>query len=418
MKKKLAIIGSGISAMTCAHYLRNDYEISIFDKNDYLGGHTHTHQFEDNGRKFTIDTGFIVFNLHTYGSLLKLFSELGVEKQKSSMSFAVYNQKTGLQYSGSSLLHLFSQPKNLLSPKYWKFLFEINKFFKMALEERESIRGSEETISQYCERKKLSHYFLDNYLAPMSSAVWSTPHHSAYDLPISLIIPFFYNHGLLGVNRQFQWYTVKGGSNEYTKKIVDQGNFNIYLKEAALKVKETINGVQLITEKGSYDFDYVILASHSDESLKLATELSSEKRQLLEKFSYSSNRAVLHTDISVMPTIRNAWASWNHIINRENGQSSTVYWMNELQHPNTKTNYFVSINPFQEIDKKKIVKELIYDHPLFTVENFALQKILPELNKDTRIFFAGAYFGYGFHEDGIKAGLQVVDILKNNKLSK
>jgi predicted NAD/FAD-binding protein len=415
MKKKLAIIGSGISAMSCAYYLRDDYEISIFDKNDYLGGHTHTHQFEDGGHKFTIDTGFIVFNLHTYGSLIKLFSELSVEKQKSSMSFAVYNQKTGLQYSGSSLFHLFSQPKNLLSIKYWKFLFEINKFFKMALEERESIKGSGETISEYCKRKNLSTYFLDNYLAPMSSAVWSTPHHSAYDLPISLIIPFFYNHGLLGVSRQFQWYTVKGGSNDYTKKIVEKGNFTIYLKEAALEVKEIKDGVQLITEKGSYNFDYVILASHSDESLKIATGLSLEKRQLLEKFSYSSNRAILHTDVTVMPTVRSAWASWNHVINKEDGQSSTVYWMNELQKPNTKKDYFVSINPFQEINKNKIVKELVYYHPLFTVENFELQKRLTELNQETKIFFAGAYFGYGFHEDGIRAGLQVVKILKNNK---
>ncbi len=415
MKKKVAIVGSGISAMTCAHYLRDEYEVSIFEKNDYLGGHTHTHEFTEAGHKFTIDTGFIVFNLHTYSNLLKLFSELGVEKQKSSMSFAVYNQKTGLQYSGSNLINLFSQKKNLLSLKYWKFLLEINKFFKMALEDREVIKGSEETISQYCQRKNLSNYFLDNYLAPMSSAVWSTPHQSAYDLPISLIIPFFYNHGLLGVNRQFQWYTVKGGSNDYVKKIVDKGNLSINLNEAALEAVESEQGVRLTTEKGNYEFDYVILASHSDESLKIATELSSEKRQLLEKFSYSRNRAVLHTDTALMPTIRSAWASWNHVINKENGQSSTVYWMNELQKPNTNTNYFVSINPFQEIDKSKIVKDLIYYHPLFTVENFALQTRLQELNKNTKIFFAGAYFSYGFHEDGIKAGLKVVEILKNNK---
>jgi predicted NAD/FAD-binding protein len=415
MKKKLAIIGSGISAMACAYYLRDDYEISIFDKNDYLGGHTHTHELEDDGRKFTIDTGFIVFNLHTYSNLLKLFSELGVEKQKSSMSFSVYNQKTGLQYSGSSLLHLFSQKKNLLSLTYLKFLIEINKFFKAALEDRESIKGSEETIRQYCARKHLSNYFLDNYLAPMSSAVWSTPHQSAYDLPISLIIPFFYNHGLLGVNRQFQWYTVKGGSNDYIKKIIKKGNFSIHLNEAASEVKESDRGVQLITKKGIYDFDYVVLACHSDESLKIAAGLALEKRQLLEKFSYSSNRAVLHTDISVMPTIRKAWASWNHVINKEDGRSSTVYWMNELQKPDTKTNYFVSINPFQQIDKNKIIKELAYDHPLFTVENFAIQQRLQELNKDTKIFFAGAYFGHGFHEDGIKSGLQVAEILKTNK---
>ena len=220
MKKKLAIVGTGISAMTCAHYLKQDFNISIFEKNDYPGGHTHTHEIEDNGNKFTIDTGFIVFNVETYKNMLKMFDELGVEKRKSNMSFSVYNQNTNLQYAGTNYGTIFAQPKNLFSIQYWKFLLDIKKFFKVALLEHESIKGSDETIAEYCLRHGLSKFFIKNYLAPMSAAVWSTPQKDVHDFPIALLLPFFFNHGLLQANGQYQWYTVKGGSNVYTKKIL------------------------------------------------------------------------------------------------------------------------------------------------------------------------------------------------------
>ncbi len=415
MKKKLAIVGSGISAMTCAYYLRDDYQISIFDKNDYLGGHTHTHVLNDGKNDFTIDTGFIVFNEETYKNMLRLFSELGVEKQKGEMSFSVYNKLTNLQYSGASFSHLFSQKKNLFSPRYWKFLLEINTFFKEAIKDHEAIEGSEETIKEYCQRKGLSDFFIDNYLGPMSSAVWSTPQKDIYNFPISLLLPFFYNHGLLGLNRQFQWYTVRGGSNDYIKKIIKSHNYDIHLGEEVLDAREEQNEIVLKTIKDEYRFDFVILASHSNESLKIAKNISEEKKNILYKFDYFPNKAVLHTDESVMPPIKKTWAAWNHIVTKDNHNqalSSTVYWMNKLQKPKTDINYFVSINPFETIDKSKIIKEINYEHPNFTVENFSLQKSLKKLNENSRIFFAGAYFGYGFHEDGLKSGLDVVSKLK------
>jgi len=414
MKKNIAIVGSGISAMTCAHYLKNDYNISIFDKNDYLGGHTHTHKIIEGDKKLNIDTGFIVFNEQTYKNMLKLFSELKVEKQKSEMSFSVYNKNTGLQYSGSSLFHLFSQKKNFFSFKHWSFLMEINKFFNYAIKDYKEVEESRETIRDYCRRRGLSNYFVDNYLAPMSSAVWSTPQTDVYSFPIALLLPFFYNHGLLGLNRQYQWYTVAGGSNTYTKEIIKNGNFDIHLNEPALEAFEKDDKVSLTTNKKEYIFDMVVLASHSDESLQIAKGLSEEKKDILKTFTYNSNIAVLHTDEDVMPTIKKTWSSWNHIIESDM-RTSTVYWMNRLENLDSQKNYFVSINPVSAIKEDKIIKKLEYMHPNFSVENFSLQGKLQELNKNTKVFFAGAYFGYGFHEDGVRAGLEVVEKIKNNK---
>ncbi|MEI7498140.1 MAG: FAD-dependent oxidoreductase [Candidatus Falkowbacteria bacterium] len=415
MKKKLAIVGSGISAVTCAYYLREDFEISIFEKNDYLGGHTHTHTITEGDQKFKIDSGFMVFNRETYKNMVSLFEELGVATQKTDMSFSVFNKQNGLQYSGDSFLTLFAQKKNIASFQYWRFLFEAKKFFAVALKDYQHIAGSSETIRDYCRRNNLSDYFIDNYLAPMSSALWSVPHVSVYDFPISLLLPFFYNHGLLGASGQYQWYTVTGGSDTYTKKIIARANFDIHLNEKVNLVIDTNNRVELKTEQGAYTFDYVVLACHANESIDIYKNINSKKRELLELFGYNRNWAVLHTDESIMPTIKRAWASWNQIIDRSGEKGTTTYWMNNLQKPKAKLNYFVSINPFDNIDKDLTITEMDYEHPNFTVENFKLQKKLPELNHDARVLFAGAYFGYGFHEDGVKSGLGAVSVLKNLK---
>jgi predicted NAD/FAD-binding protein len=409
MRKKLAIVGSGISAMTVAHYLRDDFDISIFDKNNYLGGHTHTHSLEEEGKKFTIDTGFIVFNNATYPNLIKMFDELGVKKRDSNMSFAVSNLNTGLEYAGTSFDTLFAQRKNIWSLNYWKFLRDIKKFFKFALEDFEKIKGSEENLKEYCERRGLSEFFLYNYLAPMSAAVWSVPQKEASSFPIALLLPFFYNHGLLSMNGQHQWYTVLGGSNTYTKKIVENANFDIYFEEAVVSGREQSDKVELVTEKSSYKYDFVVLASHSNESRQIAKDISKEKSDILKYFEYNENLAVLHSDESAMPKAKKVWSAWNQIIG---ASASTVYWVNKLQNIPINKNYFISINPFREIDEDKIIKKIKYFHPHFTTKNFALQDKLSLLNQNTRIFFAGAYFGYGFHEDGVKAGLEVVKKLK------
>lgn len=411
MKKKLAIVGSGISALSCAHYLRDDYDISIFDKNDYLGGHTHTHNLEEAGREFTIDTGFIVFNKETYPNMLKLFAELGVKKQKTDMSFSVYNKKSNLQFAGTNIATVFAQKKNIFSLRYIKFIREILHFFKIANRDYIEVIGSQKTIEDYCKENNLSSFFIENYLAPMSSAVWSTPQKDVRAFPIALLLPFFHNHGLLSASGQFQWYTVAGGSNAYIKKIIKNGNFDIHLSEAVLEVEEIEGAVKLKTIKAEYDFDFVILASHADDSLRIAKHISEHKKNILSKYTYNKNLAVLHSDENVMPTVKETWSAWNQVI-ASGGESATVYWMNKLQKPKTSTNFFVSINPVEEIAETKILKQIIYYHPNFTTENFALQSRLQDLNKNTKIFFAGSYFGYGFHEDGLKSGLEVVKILK------
>lgn len=418
MKKKLAIVGSGISAMGAAHHLKDDFDITIFEKNDYLGGHTHTHRLQEGGHEYTMDTGFIVFNLKTYPNLLRLFAELGVKKQKCEMTFSVWNQDTGYQYASTGLSGLFAQRKHLFSPRHWRFLLEIPKFYRLALADREKAGNSRETIAEYCRRQGLSEDLLNNYLAPLSAAVWSTGQAKtdAYDFPIDIIIPFFYNHGMLKLWPPVQWYSVVGGSDTYTRKIVANGDFDVRLNERVESVRESTDGVAVQTAQGEHYFDYVILASHADESLKIHQGMPTGQRELLAQFGYTPNQAVLHTDESVMPSNRRAWAAWNQSIKTgpdDRKVTSTVYWMNPLQHTDSQKNHFVSINSFMPIDPSKVIKTINYSHPHFTVENFARQPELHSLNKDTRILLAGAYFRWGFHEDGLWSGLAAAKQLKD-----
>jgi len=420
MKQKLAVIWSWISWIACAHYLKDEYDVSIFEKNDYVWGHTHTHKLEENNTSFTLDTWFIVFNNETYPHLLKLFAELWVEKKDSDMWFSVWNKSINLQYCGSGISYLFAQKRNLFSLKFWKFLFEIQRFFKHANKDYPTIQESTESIREYCENRNLSLYFIDNYLVPMSAAVWSSSHENMYDFPIALLLPFFHNHGLLWMNKQFQRYTVRWWSNMYTKKILEQWIFSLHVQEPVIQVEENSEWVSVHTAKSTYTFDKVIVATHANTSMKLVTSLTQEKKALLAWFDYNKNIAVLHTDASIMPPKHKAWAAWTHIINQESPwhhQASTVYWMNKLQKPKVKQNYFVSINPFYEIDKKKILKEIQYEHPLFTRENFASQSSLHVLNEDSNILFCGSYFGAGFHEDGLRSAIDVVNILRSNPIS-
>lgn len=404
--QRLAIIGTGISGIACAHYLKDRFKVTLFDKNDYPGGHTHTHNMGD----FTLDTGFIVCNLQTYPNLLKLFRELHIKLQKSDMSFAVFNQRNGLQYAGSSLNEVFAQRHNIVSISHWRFLFEIRRFFRIAVQERNRLSDNE-TIKTFCSKHKLSMYFVDNFIAPMSSAIWSTSTSRILDFPVKLLLPFMFNHGLLGTDTQFQWYVVKGGSNAYVKAILSSGKIDVHLGEPVQQVSEQGRFVSLKTNKNEYKFDKVIVAAHADESVSIVTSLSEEHRGILNLFKYNKNKAVLHTDASIMPPLRRVWSSWNVIMDNK-GRASTVYWLNRLQKPKTNQDFFLSIDPFQNIEKKKIIKTIDYEHPLFTSENYAVQSRLRNLNKNTGVYFTGSYFGYGFHEDGLKSALEVVKILK------
>lgn len=420
--QSLAIIGSGISGLGAAYYLRNDFRIDVFEKNDYVGGHTNTVTVEDGGRPLPVDTGFIVYNETTYPNLTRLFAELGVATHESDMSFGMHNQNSGLQFSGQNLGTLFAQRSNVLRPKYWKFLMQADRFNNEAPVHLE--QGlADAPLYEYLKEQGYDDYFVFNFIVPMGSAVWSTPVDRMLEFPAAALIRFFRNHGFLGMTTQLPWRTVTNGSHSYVRKILDHledAGAAVHTGEGALGVHRDARGSGVIvrTEHGEYSYDRVLLAVHGDQALRLLEDPTAEERELLAAYKYEANRAVLHTDESVMPPLRRVWSSWNYK-SRQNADggtdTATVYWMNRLQNLPTKTNYFVSINDFEDIDPAKVVRSIDYEHPLFSSKAIEYQSRLDNLNARGPLYFAGSYFRYGFHEDGLISGLRVVEKLSSER---
>ena len=409
--KKLAVIGTGIAGMSAAYHLKDDYDITLFEKNDYVGGHTNTVSVEEDGEKIPIDTGFMVFNKVTYPNLVKLFDELDVPIKKTDMSFSVQHVPSGLEYNGSGLRGLFGQRKNLLNIKFIKMLMEINRFNDECLEVLETDKYKTYSLKEYIAEKNYSEDFLMKYLIPMSSAVWSTPPDKMLQFPAFTLIRFFFNHGFLGLNTQHQWYTVVNGSQSYREKLIESFRDKIHVSKGATSVKRINNKVEITTiDNSTYVFDKVVLASHADESLALLEDATTTEKELLSPFMYEMNRATLHTDNNVMPKLERVWSSWNYRIEERNNEmkSSTIYYMNSLQNVSQKKDYFISINDPGNIDEKKIIKDIIYDHPLFSVEAMNAQEELHRINsQNNNTYFCGSYFKYGFHEDAYTSGLNV-----------
>ena len=415
-KQKLAIIGTGIAGMGCAHYLQNDFDITVFEKADRIGGHTNTVYVEEEGIQIPIDTGFIVFNNENYPHLLKLFDELKVPIKKTQMSFSAMIPHENLEYCGSSLNLIFAQRKNIFSPRYIRFLLQLTRFNKECVEVLNNIDLQNLSIADYCKLRNFDNTLLDWYLLPMSSALWSTPPETTSAFPAATLVRFFKNHGFLGLNTQFQWYTVDGGSEEYKKRLIAPFKEKILVNSQVKKIDRLEGGVEVITMNGeSTKFDKVIIATHADEARLILEESMIAERAVLNPFHYEKNRAILHTDESVMPKTRRAWSSWNYCTEKKDGKlfSACTYWMNSLQQVSQKKNYFVTINESKTIDKTKIIKEIIYEHPIFTVEAMQMQKHLPELNNNGQIFFCGSYFRFGFHEDALMSAVDVCNRIKN-----
>jgi len=417
MKQKMAVIGTGIAGMSAAYFLHKDYDLTVFEKKDYIGGHSNTIDVKK-PEEASFDTGFMVFNFETYPNLVKLFKKLDVKIKKSDMSFSVQNKTKGLEYSGSSLNHLFSQRKNLLNPSYYKFLMEINRFNQNAPKLLEGTRNEYLTIGEYIENERYSLSFLEDYLIPMSSAVWSTPPNKMLNFPVTTLVQFFFNHGFLGLNTQHQWYTVDGGSRNYCKKLTKPFAEKIHINSAVRGVfKEKDGSVSIQTDDGKQIFDKVVLACHGDEALRMLQNPTEQQLKILTSFRYEKNRATVHTDTSLMPSKKMAWSSWNYIFRKVDNEisASTVYYMNKLQGVSNKNHFFISINGEQEIDQDKILKVIDYDHPLFDIEAIKAQKLLPSLNNDTSIYFTGSYFRYGFHEDALLSSVNLCEsILKRS----
>lgn len=413
--QKLAIIGTGMSAMSTAHFLQNDYDITLFEKADYIGGHTNTVYVEENGEKKPIDTGFMVFNDVTYPLMIKLFANLGVPSYDTDMSFSVYDSNINMEFNGSSLKGIFSQKKNLFSPSYIKMLLDIQKLSKMSQEILTHPRFDHMPVKDLVEKEGFSKRFLEHFLLPMSSAVWSTPNDKIMNFHLRTLIRFFVNHGFLGLDTQHQWKTVQGGSQTYKLKIIDPFKSKIHLNSGAVKIKNMDGKVHVKTVSGDFIFDKVIIASHADEALGMLEEPTPLQKELLSPFKYQENIALLHSDESVMPKIKANWSSWNFVYREE--EIFTVYYMNRLQKISEKINYFVNINGESFVDKTKIHKRIVYHHPVFDTKTAAAQERLQELNTDeSPIYFSGSYFRYGFHEDALMSSVILCESMLKRKV--
>lgn len=408
---KTAIIGTGIAGMGCGHFLHPTDDITFYEQLDYAGGHTNTVTVDEDGKPVFIDTGFMVFNYQTYPNLCKLFDQIKAPVKKTDMSFSVQHVPSGLEYSGSSVNHLFAQRRNLFKPSYIKMLMQIGRFNRESVRILDDPRYANHTIGQFIREGGYGEDMLWKYLVPMSAAVWSTPMKEMLDFPAVTLIRFFYNHGFLGLHTQHQWYTLDKGSQSYREKLIAPFRNRIHLNRKAVKVTRTGDGKATVNaaDGTAETYDRVILACHGDQALALLETPTSMEEQLLSAFRYQYNKAVLHTDEKTMPVAKLAWSSWNYRIQEELGQAvpSTIYWMNKLQGVSDKKNYFVSINPHAQLDTRKIIKEIDYEHPLFDLGAIAAQAALPQLNADGPLYYCGSYFKYGFHEDAFTSAVNL-----------
>jgi predicted NAD/FAD-binding protein len=409
--EKLAIIGTGIAGMGCGHWLHKHFDITLFEQNDYIGGHTNTIAVDEDGTDVFMDTGFMVFNFETYPNLCQLFEEIGAPIKKTDMSFSVQHKPSGLEYCGSGINGLFAQRKNIFSPKYIRMLMNISRFNKKSIEILDNPAYAHYSLGQYIEEFGFGDDMLWKYLIPMSSAVWSTPMELMLEFPAVTLIRFFKNHGFLGLNTQHQWYTLENGSQSYRQLLIEPFKDRILTNKGVKGVRQVDGKVQLTCTDGTVHlFDRVIFASHGDQALRILEEPTTEQQRLLSPFKYQYNKATVHTDERIMPRTRLTWSSWNYRIEERNGRQlpTTIYWMNSLQGVSDKKNYFVSINaPDGTIAPEKIIREFDYEHPLFDVPAIKAQAELQTLNATGPIYFCGSYFRYGFHEDAYASAVEL-----------
>ena len=408
---KIAVIGSGISGLSAAYYLSKKFKVDLYEKEDHFGGHSYTYDIKDNQKILPVDLGFIVFNELTYPNLINFFQELKVPYEKSNMSFAVSVKDTNVEYAGKNLSSIFSNKKNIFNIHFLKMIREIISFYKTAPQLlNNDIQNT--SLGDYLDQSKISEYFKNYHIIPMVAAIWSMPFSKAKDMPLKLFLNFFINHGLFKLKDRPQWFTVAGRSKSYVSKILPEISGEYYKNYKVKKIIRSENNVRInIGANDDFvDYDGVVLACHANESLALLAEPSEQEKNILSEFQYVTNNAFLHTDEQLMPKNKLAWSSWNSISKQDLTNTCVTYWLNLLQNLNTDKNYFLTLNPIQSIEPEKVIKKVIFTHPYFNLKNTNLQKDLKLLQGKNRTWFCGSYFGYGFHEDGLKSALEVVKL--------
>lgn len=409
---KIAIIGSGISGLSAAWLFDQKHDITLFEKNDYLGGHSNTATIKYNNKKISVDTGFIVFNFKTYPNLKALFELLKVKITKSNMSFAVRNLDNNFTYSGNDLAGLFAQKRNLFNPRFLMMLKDIIKFNKksIALIENKAEIDNEQTLEEFIDQLKLGKYFKNNYLFPMAGAIWSCPTQLIKNYPAKVFLQFFYNHGLLAVTKQPQWYSVENGSKEYVKKISASFKDKIKLNCNIIKAKNIAGKILLTDDKNNdYQFDQVIFATHLDQTNNIIQDKTIAEQEILSQIKYSKNTAILHKDPKQMPLYKKAWASWVYLSSLKKKQLSLSYWMNNLQNIDHKYPLFVTLNPIEKIAQKDIFAQYNYEHPIFDQNALKAQENIHKIQGKRNMWFCGAWYKYGFHEDGLNSALAIAE---------
>jgi predicted NAD/FAD-binding protein len=405
---KIAIVGTGISGMVTAYLLSGSHDITVFEKNDYIGGHTHTVDVEVEGTEYPVDTGFIVFNEVTYPNFVKLLRRLDVPWKNSRMSFSLRCEQTGLEFCPSSLDSLFAQRRNLLRPSFYRMVMDIFRFRGEALRLLETL-DDQVTLADYLERENYSPLFIEKFILPMGAAIWSADPLRFREFPARYFVEFFHNHGFLKTRHQPQWLVVQGGSRSYVEKLIRPFADTIRLNSPVTSITRGDDHVEIQSPAGGTErFDAVILAVHSDEALALLSDPSNAEMEVLSAIPYQENLTVLHTDTTLLPRLKKCWAAWNYYVPRESRERvALTYDMNILQGLEAPVEFCVTLNRQDEIDPAKAVRSIQYSHPLYTPAGRSAQGRRDEISGIRRTYYCGAYWSYGFHEDGVKSALAV-----------
>jgi predicted NAD/FAD-binding protein len=414
---RIAIVGTGVSGLVCAHLLSRSHDVTLFEADDRPGGHAHTVTVDLSDGPHDVDTGFLVYNDRNYPGLIKLFDDLGIATKPSDMSFGVSDEVSGLEWKGSSFDTVFAQRRNLVRPAFLRMLSDVIRFNRMARELLDAPHDTSDSLGDLLGRGRWSTQFLDWYLIPMGSSIWSADPSTFLDMPAVTFARFFANHGLLDYGSQPLWRTVDGGSKRYVDAIIRPLGKAVRLDHPVTKITRRTNEVEVHSAHGPERFDQIVLATHSDQALELLSDPSPVERDVLQAIRYQSNRATLHTDVSLLPANRKAWASWNyHRLPDHPSEATLTYRLRSLQGIDSPDELLITLNRDDAIDPATVLRTFDYAHPVYDVDAIAAQQRQEELNGVQRTWFCGAYWGYGFHEDGVESARVVARRLANEDL--